>query len=92
MCIARIWEGDLAKYANSKVDRQSNFQCPECAPVGRNGISEPKSRPELSRWKDMKREYGKSGGRRKLVLCEDRWKDLWVCVREVNRKDLELSL
>ena len=30
--------------------------------------------------------------RRKLVLCEDRWKDLWVCVREVNRKDLELSL
>lgn len=25
---------------------------------------------------------------RKLVLCEDRWRDLWICVREVHRKDL----
>ena len=30
--------------------------------------------------------------RRKLVLCEDRRKDLRVCVRKVHRKDLELSL
>ena len=30
--------------------------------------------------------------RRKLVLCEDRRKDLRVCVRKVHRKDLGLSL
>ena len=29
---------------------------------------------------------GKQWG--KLVLCEDRWRDLWICVREVHRKDL----
>ena len=33
--------------------------------------------------------YSKSGGWRRLVLCEDRWMDLRVCVREVHREDLE---
>ena len=72
------------------MDRQSNRQYSERAPVGRNEISETEILPGDFPWKDSGGvRYSKSGGRRRLVLCEDRRKDLRVCVREVHRKDLE---
>ena len=57
------------------------------------GVEYPKlkSYPGAFPWKDSGRvRYSKSGGRRRLVLCEDRWKDLRVCVREVHREGLEV--
>ena len=71
------------------MNRQSNRQFFERATVGRNEISEAQILPGAFPWKDSGSvRYSKSGGRRRLVLCEDRRKDLRVCVREVHRKDL----
>ena len=75
------------------MNRQSNRQFFERASMGRSRISETEILPGAFPWKDSGRvRCSKSGGWRKLVLCEDRWKDLRVCVREVHRKDLEVFL
>ena len=80
--------GSLSK--SPKWTGRRNCQFFECATVGRNGkISETEILPAAFSWKDSGSvRYSKSGGRRRLVLCEDRRKDLRVCVREVHRKDL----
>ena len=75
------------------MDRQGNSQYSERASMGRSRISETEILPGAFLWKESGSvRYSESGGRRRLVLCEDRWKDLRVCVREVHRKDLEVFL